>query len=277
MTTSQEIALSIRTGQFLTNYHDQGEGTPVLLIHGSGPGVSAWANWRRTLPELSKSCRVIAPDMVGFGFTERPDGVAYRLETWVQQLLDLLDSLGLERVHLVGNSFGGAVSLAFTLAYPQRVDRLALMGSVGLSFPITEGLDKVWGYEPDREAMRELINLFAFDKSIATPELIEMRYQASAPEVISRSYSSMFPAPRQRWLEALAQPEDRLRALTHKTLLIHGRDDQIIPLASSQRLALLLPNSQLHVFGNCGHWVQIEKTRDFNHLLDDFLIQDFYG
>lgn len=277
MTTSQEIALSIRTGQFLTNYHDQGEGTPVLLIHGSGPGVSAWANWRRTLPELSKSCRVIAPDMVGFGFTERPDGVAYRLETWVQQLLDLLDSLGLERVHLVGNSFGGAVSLAFTLAYPQRVDKLVLMGSVGLSFPITEGLDKVWGYEPDREAMRELINLFAFDKSIATPELIEMRYQASAPEVISRSYSSMFPAPRQRWLEALAQPEDRLRALTHKTLLIHGRDDQIIPLASSQRLALLLPNSQLHVFGNCGHWVQIEKTRDFNHLLDDFLIQDFYG
>lgn len=277
MTTSQEIALSIRTGQFLTNYHDQGEGTPVLLIHGSGPGVSAWANWRRTLPELSKSCRVIAPDMVGFGFTERPDGVAYRLETWVQQLLDLLDSLGLERVHLVGNSFGGAVSLAFTLAYPQRVDKLALMGSVGLSFPITDGLDKVWGYEPDREAMRELINLFAFDKSIATPELVEMRYQASAPDVISRSYSSMFPAPRQRWLEALAQPEDRLRALTHKTLLIHGRDDQIIPLASSQRLALLLPNSQLHVFGNCGHWVQIEKTRDFNHLLDDFLIQDFYG
>ncbi|MDB5728789.1 MAG: 2-hydroxymuconate semialdehyde hydrolase [Noviherbaspirillum sp.] len=277
MTTSQEIALSIRTGQFLTNYHDQGEGTPVLLIHGSGPGVSAWANWRRTLPELSKSCRVIAPDMVGFGFTERPDGVVYRLETWVQQLLDLLDSLGLERVHLVGNSFGGAVSLAFTLAYPQRVDKLALMGSVGLSFPITDGLDKVWGYEPDREAMRELINLFAFDKSIATPELVEMRYQASAPDVISRSYSSMFPAPRQRWLEALAQPEDRLRALTHKTLLIHGRDDQIIPLASSQRLALLLPNSQLHVFGNCGHWVQIEKTRDFNHLLDDFLIQDFYG
>jgi 2-hydroxymuconate-semialdehyde hydrolase len=277
MTTSQEIALSISTGQFLTNYHDQGEGTPVLLIHGSGPGVSAWANWRRTLPELSKSCRVIAPDMIGFGFTERPDGVAYRLETWVQQLLDLLDSLELERVHLVGNSFGGAVSLAFTLAYPQRVDKLVLMGSVGLSFPITDGLDKVWGYEPDREAMRELINLFAFDKSIATPELVEMRYQASAPEVISRSYSSMFPAPRQRWLEALAQPEDRLRALTHKTLLIHGRDDQIIPLASSQRLALLLPNSQLHVFGNCGHWVQIEKTRDFNHLLDDFLIQDFYG
>ena len=106
-----EIGRSVATGSFATNLHDHGSGAPVMLIHGSGPGVSAWANWRGVIPALSERFRVIAPDMVGFGFTDRPEGIAYERATWVRQAIDLMDALGLERVDLVGNSFGGAISL----------------------------------------------------------------------------------------------------------------------------------------------------------------------
>ncbi|MCL5739338.1 MAG: alpha/beta fold hydrolase, partial [Betaproteobacteria bacterium] len=156
--SNPEIARSIVAAGIRTNYHDVGAGHPLLLIHGSGPGVSAWANWRLVMPELARQARVIAPDMVGFGFTDRLDltqpGQRYDMDTWVRQAVGLLDALGIEKTDLVGNSFGGALALALTIRHPQRVRRLVLMGSVGVSFPITAGLDAVWGYEASFENMR---------------------------------------------------------------------------------------------------------------------------
>ena len=147
--SNPEIGQSITAAGIRTNYHDSGgAGTPVLLIHGSGPGVSAWANWRLVMPALAQQARVIAPDMVGFGYTERPQGFVYNMDAWVRQAVGLLDALGIERTDLVGNSFGGGLSLALAIAHPERVRRLVLMGSAGVSFPLTEGLDAVWGYTP---------------------------------------------------------------------------------------------------------------------------------
>ena len=88
-----EIANSIQTGSFHTNYHDVGEGFPLVLLHGSGPGVSAYANWNKLFPLLSKNRRMIAPDMVGFGYTDRPEGIKYGMNAWVQQTIDLFDAL----------------------------------------------------------------------------------------------------------------------------------------------------------------------------------------
>ncbi|MCF8481250.1 MAG: alpha/beta fold hydrolase [Rhodospirillum sp.] len=274
-----EIGDRVQTGAFFTNLHDWDESDglgnplPTLLIHGSGPGVTAWANWRLVLPELARHGRVLAPDMVGFGFTDRPQGFAYTLESWVRQITELLDSLGLEKVNLVGNSFGGAVSLAFSLAHPDRVTRLALMGSVGVPFPITPELDAVWGYEPSLDAMRDLLDIFAFDRSLVTDELAELRYGASIRPGFQETFSAMFPAPRQRWVEALASAPEAIRALPHETLLIHGRDDRVIPLATSLTMLNLIPKAQLHVFGQCGHWVQIEHRDRFCRLLLDFLAE----
>ena len=81
----------------------------------------------------------------------------------------------------------------------------------------------------------------------------------------------MFPAPRQRWVDALATPEDVISALPHRTLVVHGRDDQVIPLANAHRLLELIDDSQLHVFGRCGHWTQIEHADEFNALVARFL------
>jgi 2-hydroxymuconate-semialdehyde hydrolase len=268
-----EIGRRVRTGAFETNVHDRGTGAPVVFIHGSGPGVSAWANWRGVVPVLSERFRVIAPDMVGFGFTDRPAGIVYDRAVWVRQAIDLLDALGLERVDIVGNSFGGAIALALAIAHPERVRRMVLMGSVGLSFPITEGLDRVWGYEPSLAEMRRMLDIFAFDRGLVTDELAELRYRASIRPGFQESFSAMFPAPRQRWVDALASDEAAIRALPHETLVIHGRDDRVIPLDASLRLAALLDRVQLHVFGRCGHWTQIEHAARFNRLVGDFLAE----
>ena len=275
MSQNPEIASSIRTGGFNSNVHDvgTGSGTPVLMIHGSGPGVSAWANWRQAIPALAGSRRVIAPDMVGFGYTDRPAGIEYSMDTWVRQGLDLLDALGLERVHLVGNSFGGALAMALAIRAPERVQRLVLMGSVGVPFPITEGLDAVWGYEASFENMRRIMDYFAWSRDLVNDELAKLRYEASIRPGFQESFSAMFPAPRQRWVDAMTSAEADIRALPHETLIIHGREDKVIPLSNSLTLADWIPNAQLHVFGHCGHWTQIEHSARFNRLVGDFLAE----
>jgi 2-hydroxymuconate-semialdehyde hydrolase len=272
-TSNPELGSSINAGGIATNYHDRGEGVPVLFIHGSGPGVSAWANWRLALPGLAANFRVIAPDMVGFGFTERPAGLSYSLETWVKQAVGLLDALGLAKVHLVGNSFGGAIALALAIRHPERVGRLALMGSVGVPFPITRGLDAVWGYEPSLENMKALLDIFAFSRELVNDELAELRYRASIRPGFQESFAAMFPAPRQRWVDAMASAEAHIRGLPHETLIIHGRDDKVIPLSNSLTLLEWIERSQLHVFGRCGHWVQIEHAARFARLLDAFFCE----
>jgi 2-hydroxymuconate-semialdehyde hydrolase len=266
-----ELGLMIEAGGLLTNVHDQGEGFPVVLIHGSGPGVSAWANWRLNLPVLAQRCRVIAPDMAGFGFTERKPGESYSMQGWLDHLLGLLDALGLPQVDIVGNSFGGALALQFAQRHPERVRKLVVMGAVGLTFPITDGLDAVWGYQPSVENMRALLDIFAYDRGLVNDELAELRYRAAARPGVQEAFAAMFPAPRQRWVDALASSEAALQSLPHELLIIHGREDQVIPPAVSQRLFELTDRSQLHLFGRCGHWVQIEHTDRFNRLVGDFL------
>ncbi|AZT82490.1 alpha/beta fold hydrolase [Marinobacter sp. NP-4(2019)] len=271
---SPEIGREITAAGYRTNVHDHGEGdVPVMMIHGSGPGVTAWANWRLVIPELAKNRRVVAPDMLGFGYTERPEDNTYNRERWVTHAIGVMDALDLRQVDLVGNSFGGGLALALAIEYPERVRRLVLMGSVGVSFPITEGLDEVWGYQPSLENMRRLMDVFAFNKGLLTDELAEMRYQASIRPGFQESFAAMFPAPRQRWVDNLASREEDIRALTHETLVIHGREDEVIPLQTSLTLADWIDRAQLHVFGRCGHWTQIEHASRFARLVNDFLTE----
>ncbi|MFN8158189.1 MAG: alpha/beta fold hydrolase [Candidatus Nanopelagicales bacterium] len=271
--TRPEIGRTVDAAGIATNVLESGspDAPPVLLLHGSGPGVSAYANWRLTIPALSERLRVIAPDAVGFGFTERPEGITYSMQQWVDQAVGLLDTLGIEKTHLVGNSFGGALALHLAATHPDRVDRLVLMGSVGVHFEITQGLDDVWGYEPSIETMRRLLDLFAYDRSLVNDELAQVRYEASIQPGFQESFAAMFPAPRQRWVDAMRTPDDVIAALPHKTLVVHGRDDQIIPLENAYTLLRLLQDVQLHVFGRCGHWTQIEHAAAFNRLVVDFL------
>lgn len=267
-----EIGQFVQTGAFRTNYHDIGEGEPILLLHGSGPGVSGWANWRLVVDRLSPKFRVILPDFAGFGFTEYPEGSVFNQQVWLDQIVGFMDALGLEKASVVGNSFGGSMALALAIHHPERVDKLILMGAVGVPFEITEGLDRVWGYEPSMDTMRSTMkSTFAYDPDLITEDMVRMRYEASIRPGMQEAFSSMFPAPRQRWVDSMAHPEAEVRAIPHRTLLVHGRDDKVIPLSTSLTMLQWIDDSQLHVFGHCGHWTQIEKVDEFSRLVADFV------
>ncbi len=272
--TTPEIGKSIRASGVMTNYHEAGSGTPVILIHGSGPGVSAWANWRLAIPSLAERLHVFAYDQAGFGYSELPAQHSYGLGRWMEHLLSFMQAVGIKRANLVGNSMGAAVALAAAVTHPEVVDRLVLMGPMGVRFPITEGLDAVWGYTPSISKMKRLLAIFTYDHDrFVTDELAELRYKASMRPGMQESFSSMFPQPRQRGVDTLAAYEDRLHELRAPTLIVHGREDRVIPLISSQKLLHVLDDAQLHVFGHCGHWTQIEHPTAFNRLVRDFLTE----
>jgi 2-hydroxy-6-oxo-octa-2,4-dienoate hydrolase len=150
------------------------------------------------------------------------------------------------------------------------------MGSMGVPFPITEGLERVWGYEPSFENMRKVLDVFAYSRELVNDELAEVRYRGSIQPGFQESYAAMFPAPRQRWVEAMGTPEQEIRKLPHQALLIHGREDQVIPLQTSLRLVELIDNADLKVYSHCGHWTMIERSREFNRDVREFL-SDLHG
>ncbi|KAA9012293.1 alpha/beta fold hydrolase [Niallia endozanthoxylica] len=256
-----------------THYNEAGQGEPLLLIHGSGPGVSAWANWRLAFPTLSEYYHLYAPDVVGFGYTERLENQEYSIDVWVNHMIDFIETIGESRVSVIGNSFGGAIALHLVNRRPDLVNKLILMGSVGIDSPLSEGLDAVWGYIPGFENMKKLVKIFAYDQSMAeNDDLVEMRYQSSIQEGFQEAFSSMFPAPRQRHLDAMALSIDELKNIRVPVLLIHGREDKVIPVEeTSWKLAKIIPNASLHIFPQCGHWVQIEKTEPFLTQVIEFL------
>ncbi|MER2108881.1 MAG: alpha/beta hydrolase [Solibacillus sp.] len=259
---------------FNTHYHEAGTGEEtIILIHGSGPGVSAFANWRLVIPRLSESYRVFAPDIIGFGETDKLESKHYTLDIWVEHLIQFIETVSDQPVYLIGNSFGGALSLHVASHRPDLVKKLILMGSVGTKHTISEGLDKVWGYTPDLDTMRELIKLFSYDQTAANDEeLVRLRFEASSRKDTAEAFSAMFPAPRQQKLDELALADEAIKKVTTKTLIFHGLNDQIIPIEdTSYRLIDLLPDAELHVFNRCGHWTQIEKTEPFIDTILTFL------
>jgi 2-hydroxymuconate-semialdehyde hydrolase len=271
----------LRTGPYTTflNRTGAGKDQAILFLHGSGPGAGGWANWRFTLPALGEQFDCLAPDLVGYNQSEHlehsPDSIRGWLDVWMEQLDGLLDAVGHERVYLVGNSMGGALALHLVARRPERIAKLVLMGTVGVPFDLTEQLDGLWGFydAPTLERMQQAMRWFVYDPQTVGGDLdaiAESRFAAATQPAIARSFAAMFPAPRQRHIDELALPAERIAAIEQETLLIHGRDDGIVPLQTSLYLLQQLQRPQLHVFGRCRHWVMIEHRHRFNQLLLDF-------
>lgn len=259
----------VTAGPIDTFYLEAGSGDPVVLLHGSGPGVSGWANWQHTIPGLAEHFRVIAPDTVGYGATSRPGDIVYSLRTWSDHILGLLDVLELDRVSLVGNSLGGRMALDLAERHPERISRMVLMGSPGVGMTVTDGLKALRAYEPSLENMRALLlDYFAVNPSIITDELVRIRYEASLETF--DAYRAMFLDPRHKGNE-LGITEEQVRSIRTPSLLIHGREDKVVPPEVSWTMLHLLQDADLHVFARCGHWTQIERAAEFNELVVDFL------
>jgi pimeloyl-ACP methyl ester carboxylesterase len=261
----------IDAGGIETSYLEAGSGETVLMLHGSGPGVSALANWQHTIPTLAQRFHVLAPDIVGFGTTDRPDDIVYSLCTWTDHIWAFMDAHGIEKTSVVGNSLGGRIALQMATDRPDRITRMVLMGTPGVGMTPTEGLAALRAYEPSHDAMRELLrNYFAVDPTMITDELVSIRYEASIADGAYEAYRAMFFDPRHAGTE-LGITESEVRDIATPTLLVHGREDKVVPVHVSMTMLGLLPNADLHVFSACGHWTQIERADEFSALVADYL------
>jgi 4,5:9,10-diseco-3-hydroxy-5,9,17-trioxoandrosta-1(10),2-diene-4-oate hydrolase len=269
------------------HYHDAGPdgpeagtGEPVVLLHGGGPGATAWSNFGRNVGALSASFRVLAVDQPGFGRSDKPTDHPQYFTYSSGALAGLLDAIEVERVHLVGNSLGGGTAVRFALRYPDRVGRMVLMAPGGLGLNVfapdpTEGVKRLGAFGappgPTREKLAEFLRTLVFDRRLITDELVEERFAAaSAPESLQAmaAMGASFMRPDDFEDGMLWREAHRLR---HRTLLIWGREDRVNPLDGALVALKVLRNAQLHVFGGCGHWAQLEKFEEFNRLAADFL------
>lgn len=257
-----------------------GVGEAVVFLHGSGPGATGWSNWQFALPALGDRFDCIAPDYCGFGDTTHPVDPPRDSRVWmrwrVEQVLGLLDVLGVERAHVVGNSMGGGLTLKLVTEAPERFERVVLMGTAGIPYgPPSVELQHMMSFydDPTPEALARLYSYFIFDTDGLDQELgaiVEDRLAVALRPEVRRSFEAIFASGPLYPVVA----ETSVRRIEHPVLLVHGQNDTIVPVEVSHTLMSQLADARMYVFGRCGHWTQIEHPDRFNNLLAAFLSGD---
>ncbi|MBM4763068.1 alpha/beta hydrolase [Bacillus sp. B15-48] len=267
----------LETGRFQTFYCEAGQENEevIVFLHGSGPGANSVSNWQHILPDLAKDYHVIAPDMYGFGNTKHPEGCPKTFWEWTQcrvdQLLELLDKKDIHEFSLVGNSMGGYVSLNIVMHSPARVKKVLLMGSAGGEAPPTPEIQRMVGFykNPTFENLRNLTTWFVYDPATiqdSLEDILKIRYETIQREEIRHSYlHNMFPMPGE-----ILIPPNALRQMKQPFLLLQGLNDRFVPKESSISMMEHLPNAELRLFTQCGHWIQVEKREEFIKAARDF-------
>ena len=258
---------------------DTGTGPPVVLLHGGGPGASGVSNYSRNIEPLAQHFRVIVPDMPGYGRSAKGVDGSDPFGYLADHIRGMLDALGIDRAHLVGNSYGGSCALRLALDTPHRVDKLVLMGPGGVGttrgLP-TAGLKSLLGYYggdgPSLDKLRTFIRTYLVYDGDAVPEsLIQTRYESSIdPEVIANPPLQRPAGLRTLWRMDFTR-DPRLAKLATPTLVIWGRDDKVNKPSGAAMLGRRMPNADVLVTANTGHWVQWERADFFNAVTTAFL------
>lgn len=277
-TTKNETITSkkVRTGNYTTWINEAGKGNEetILFLHGSGPGVTSLANWSYALQDCAESFCCLAPDLYGFAQSDHPDEPLKNrqmwMDCWIEQIMELLDHYELEKVHVVGNSLGCSIALELLLEHPERFDQVVLMGPGGTpNTKISLELARAKSFydNPSKKRLQQIMGWFVYDHEAMQPiinDLTDSRFENAMREEVRRSNNSIFSTA------AVPIPTVALRRIKNQILLVHGRDDKVCSIESSYYLLDHLDEAQLHVFSKCGHWTQIEKKDQFNHLIQQF-------
>jgi pimeloyl-ACP methyl ester carboxylesterase len=280
--TEESTSRFAQLGDLRLHYNDAGDGPPVVLLHGAGPGATSWSNFRGNVPDLAARHRLLLVDQPGFGKSDKPVIKEARFTFFARAVRDLLDQLGIEEASFIGNSLGGGTTLKFALDYPERADKLVCMAPGGGALPVLAPWDvgtKVGGLladffgSPSKEKMLAFFDQMLYDKSFVTDELLEERFQAATAPGMVEGMMRLFlgdgsaptfdPKEMELWRD--------IHEIQHETLLIWGRDDQILPLDGSFFMIKRMSNARLHVLPRCGHWAQVEHRDEFNRVTLDFL------
>ncbi|MFF2392096.1 alpha/beta fold hydrolase [Nocardia sp. NPDC058114] len=273
----------ITTDAGVLRYHEAGEGPPLLLLHGSGPGVTGWRNFRGNLAVFAQRFRCLVLEFPGFGVSD--DFGGHPMITALDAVVRFVDALGLDSVDIIGNSMGGGVALNYAIAHPERVGKLVTIGGIGrnlFSPGPGEGIKLLQEFteEPTRERLIQWLHSMVYDPAMVTEELIEERWtQATDPATLDsarRMYSKAAFAMMIKAMEASDAPPPW--AMLHKvaapTLITWGRDDRVSPLDMALIPMRTIPRAELHVFPHCGHWAMIERKGEFESAVLAFLTRE---
>ncbi|MGV0039973.1 alpha/beta fold hydrolase [Mycobacterium colombiense] len=263
-------------------YAETGTGPAVVMLHGGGPGASGVSNYSRNIDALAQYYRVIVPDMPGYGRSVKGVDHSDPFGYLADMIRGLLDALDINTAHLIGNSYGGAAALRLALDTPHRVGKLVLMGPGGIGttkgLP-TAGLNSLLGYYggdgPSRDKLEAFIRTYlVYDGDSVPSELIDRRYQASIdPEVVANPPLRRPSGPlalRTLWRMDLTR-DSRLKKIQTPTLILWGRDDKVNKPSGGPVLLNAMPNAELVMTSQTGHWMQWERATLFNQLVADFL------
>nr|WP_228032374.1 alpha/beta fold hydrolase [Mycolicibacterium sp. P9-22] len=264
----------------LRYYDTGGDALPVLFLHGSGPGVTGWRNFRGVLPAFADRFRCLILEFPGFGVSD--DAGGHPMMTAQAAVIPFLDALGIRRVDIVGNSMGGGVGIHTAIEHPDRVRRLVTIGGIGanvFSPGPSEGIRLLQEFteDPTRQRLIDWLNSMVYDPALVTDELIEERWVlATDPDTLAsarRMYGKAAFAQMMQFMHASAEPLPwaRMHKVTVPTLLTWGRDDRVSPLDMALIPMRSIPNAELHVFPNCGHWAMIEAKPAFEATVLSFL------
>lgn len=278
-----ETLREVTTEQGVLRYHEAGEGPTLLLLHGSGPGVTGWRNYRGVLPAFAEHFRCLVLEFPGFGVSD--DFGGHPMVTAFGAVPAFVDALGLEQVSIVGNSMGGGVGINYATANPDKVRKLATIGGIGTNLLTpgpTEGVRLLQDFtdNPSRESLVRWLESMVYDPAVVTEELIEERWAlATDPETLAsarRMYGKKAYGAMMQMMAASKAPMPwaMLHRVQCPTLVTWGRDDRVSPLDMALIPMRTIPNAEVHVFPNCGHWAMIEAKDAFTRVVLEFLTRD---
>jgi pimeloyl-ACP methyl ester carboxylesterase len=272
----------IDTPKGALRYYDGGpDSGPVLLfLHGSGPGVTGWRNFRGILPTFAEHFRCLILEFPGFGVTD--DFGGHPMVTAFGAVPRFLDALGVEKTHIVGNSMGGGVGINFAIQNPDRIDRLVTIGGIGTNIfspSPSEGIRLLQEFveDPTRQRLVDWLKSMVYDQALVTDELIEERWQLATDPVTLAAARRMYGKAAFAAMNSAMAASDRpfpwavMHKLAAPTLLTWGRDDRVSPPDMALIPMRTIPNAELHIFPNSGHWAMIEAKAAFESTVLGFL------
>ncbi len=277
--TAEETLRELPTDEGTLRYHEVGDGPPLLLLHGSGPGVTGWRNYRGNLPALARHFRCLVLEFPGFGVSdptaENPMAAAPKA------VLRFLEGLGLDHVDVIGNSLGGFVAAHLAVARKDLFRRIVTIGGVGRNIfsPMpSEGLNLLveFAENPTRENLVQWLRAMVHDPQLITEELIEERWSSATDPATLESSRRIYGRQAMAATVAAQSASDQplwaaLHKITAPTLLTWGRDDRVTPLENALLPMRTIPKAELHVLPNCGHWAMIEQKAAWESVVLTFL------
>ena len=278
--TADGTSKTLQTSAGILHYHEAGQGPALILLHGSGPGVTGWANFQGNLSLFAEHFRCFIIDLPGYGGSDPVTGNP--MDGSADAVIRFMDELKIDKAHIIGNSLGGIIGTLIAARHPTRVDRFVTIGGIGFSifnpFP-GEGNNLLveFAENPTRERLIQWLHSMVFDQSIVTEELIDMRFkQALDPKTLASSRLLYSRAAMKMMTQMALGPNAvqsfaHLASITAPTLITWGRDDRVSALDRALVPMRLIPNCELHVFPNCGHWAMIERKAEFESVVMAFL------